>query len=261
MPKWPIIAVTLAVLVHAGLACAQQAPQPQQPSAILSESALTRISAHVYAIVGFPNVGIIVGDRATLVVDTGLGPANGALVARVAMRLAKGPKLYLTTTHYHPEHAAGEAGFPAGTILIRPRVQQQELEQDGPASVALFSRNPAWTPLLQGITFRKPDIEFEQFYRLDLGALHVRLMWLGPAHTKGDEEIFVEEDRTLLPGDIAMKDQLPRNYAEGSSPAVWIGILDQLAALQPLHVVPDHGGFGDATLISDQRARIAALAR
>jgi hypothetical protein len=37
-----------------------------------------KVSDHVWAIIGFPNVGIIVGDNATLVVDTGLGRRNGA---------------------------------------------------------------------------------------------------------------------------------------------------------------------------------------
>src|ERR1700722_9458458 len=78
----------------------------------------TKISDHVWAIMGFPNIGIIVGTKATLVVDTGLGPRNGATIARVAAKLsAPNAKLYLTTTHFHPEHAAGDNGFPASTIL------------------------------------------------------------------------------------------------------------------------------------------------
>jgi glyoxylase-like metal-dependent hydrolase (beta-lactamase superfamily II) len=228
-------------------------------SPVLSEKALTRVSDHVWAIMGFPNVGIIVGDRATLVVDTGLGPRNGALVARVARGLSTGSTLYLTTTHFHPEHAAGEGGFPKGTILIRPRIQEEELEAHAEESLARFRTNPDYAPLLEGATFRKPDIVFDKDYTLDLGNVHVQLMWLGPAHTKGDEEIFVIEDRTLLPGDVAMKNRPPRNFAEGSSPEVWIGILDRLAALKPLHLVPDHGELGDASIIADDRTYLQSL--
>ena len=43
----------------------------------------TRISDHVWAIMGFPNIAIVVGAHSTLVVDTGLGPKNGSTVARV----------------------------------------------------------------------------------------------------------------------------------------------------------------------------------
>jgi glyoxylase-like metal-dependent hydrolase (beta-lactamase superfamily II) len=65
-------------------------------------------------------------------VDTGLGPKNGATVARVVAKLApNNKKLFLTTTHFHPEHAGGEPGFAPGTILIRDTVQQQEMDKHG----------------------------------------------------------------------------------------------------------------------------------
>ena len=55
----------------------------QTRSATLPEQT-TQVSEHVHAIVAFPNIAIVVGSKATLVVDTGLGPANGAIAARVA---------------------------------------------------------------------------------------------------------------------------------------------------------------------------------
>ena len=63
--------VIAALLGSSVLCCAQE-------SMLLPENSITRVSEHVYAIVGFPNIGIVVGDRATLVVDTGLGARNGA---------------------------------------------------------------------------------------------------------------------------------------------------------------------------------------
>ena len=85
-----------------------------QNQPVLGEDTV-KVSEHVWAIMGWPNIAIIAGNRATLVVDTGLGPRNGATIARVAAKLAPGnQKLYLTTTHFHPEHAAGDAGFPGG---------------------------------------------------------------------------------------------------------------------------------------------------
>ena len=74
-----------ALLVMAALAATNAFAQMSQP--IVGENPI-RISDHVWAIMGFPNIAIVVGSRATLVVDTGLGPKNGATVARVAARLA-----------------------------------------------------------------------------------------------------------------------------------------------------------------------------
>src|ERR1700691_811581 len=115
-----------ALLILAGLTCRDASAQMSQP--ILGGDPI-KISDHVWAIMGFPNVAIVIGERATLIVDTGLGPRNGATVARAAAKLSGNQKLFLTTTHLHPEHAGGEPGFPPNTILIRNAVQQQEMEQ------------------------------------------------------------------------------------------------------------------------------------
>src|SRR6202046_3490810 len=124
----------------------------QMPQPLVTENTV-KISDHVWAIMGFPNIAIVVGDRATLVVDTGLGPRNGATAARVAAKLApSNQKLFLTTTHFHPEHAAGEAGLPKGTILIRNSLQQQEMEKHGQEIMDRFSQNSAQNKdLLAGV--------------------------------------------------------------------------------------------------------------
>ena len=129
----------------------------QMPQPLVTENTV-KISDHVWAIMGFPNIAIVVGDRATLVVDTGLGPRNGATAARVAAKLSKGSKLFLTTTHFHPEHAAGEPGFPPGTILVRNAVQQQEMEQHGREMIEMFSSRSAQNKeLLTDVQLRSPD--------------------------------------------------------------------------------------------------------
>src|SRR5436190_230021 len=55
----------------------------QFPSPTLTE-VTTKVSDHIFMTAGFPNVVYVVGNDATLVVDTGLGNNNGALVARTA---------------------------------------------------------------------------------------------------------------------------------------------------------------------------------
>ncbi len=159
------ILLTLAALLTTS-ACAQMS----QP--MVSENT-TKISDHVWAIMGFPNIAIVVGSRATLVVDTGMGPKNGATAARVAAKLApNNSKLFLTTTHFHPEHAAGEPGFPPGTILIRNAVQQQEMEQHGQEMIDMFSSRSAQNKeLLAGVVLRPPDVTFDQEATVDLGGV------------------------------------------------------------------------------------------
>lgn len=227
----------------------------QFPPPTLSENT-ARVSEHVQAILGFPNIAIVTGDQGTLVVDTGLGPSNGAIAARVAQKLAKGRKLFLTTTHFHPEHAAGEAGFPPQTILLRNAVQQQELIEHGAELLTLFNRlSPDYAALLKGVgPLRTPDVVFQNEATVDLGGVSARLMWLGAGHTKGDELILVEPDGTLISGDIVQNQVVPGVAGEGGSFTSWLTVLDRLEALKPQHVLPDHSRPGDGSLIAQQRA-------
>ncbi len=244
--RTPVLAAMIALAAAASAVARAQGP----PSLMLPENQATHVSDHVYAIVGFPNVAIVVGTRATLVVDTGLGPRNGAIVAREAQKLAKGPVLYLTTTHYHAEHAAGDNGFPANTILVRVLAQQKELEERGAAFVQMFSsRNAQMKELLADTKFRTPDITFEKELTLDLGGVSARLFWLGQAHTKGDEMVDVKTDSTLISGDIVQNKMVPNLPDDNSSMKGWVEILSQLRPMKFKYIVPDHGALGDGSLI------------
>jgi glyoxylase-like metal-dependent hydrolase (beta-lactamase superfamily II) len=231
-----------------------------QESMLLPENSVTRVSDHVYAIIGFPNIGIVVGERATLVVDTGIGARNGAIVVKQAEKLAKKPNLYLTTTHFHPEHAMGEQAFPPRTVIIRPAAQQAELEKHGAELMDLFRGfSPQAKELLADVKMRTPDIVFDKEITLDLGGVSARLFWLGPAHTQGDELIMVEPDSLLLSGDIVQDKIVPNMPNADASVKNWLAILDQLEPLKPRFVVPDHGALGDGSLIAKERAFVLEL--
>src|SRR6266568_7012408 len=246
------------LLTLAALAATSALAQMSQP--MVSENP-TRISDHVWAIMGFPNIAIVVGSHATLVVDSGLGPKNGATAARVAAKLAPNkPKLFLTTTHFHPEHAAGEPGFPPGTILIRNAVQQQEMEKHGQEMIDMFSqRSPQNKDLLEGVVLRPPDVVFDQEATLDLGGVTARLLWFGGAHTKGDELTFVEPDKTLISGDVVQNKVVPNIFRDGGTPSSWIAVLDQVEKLGALHVLPDHSAIGDGSLVAKEKAFMTDL--
>lgn len=233
----------------------------QIPQSLVSEDNLKRVSDHVSVIEGFPNVAIVVGSRATLVVDTGLGERNGATVVRVEQKLAKGPILYLTTTHYHSEHTTGEQAFPASTILIRNSVQQEEMSKGVATHMDAFRKISALNmDLLQNVKFRAPDVVFDREAKIDLGGATARLFWLGPAHTRGDELIFVEEDGVLIPGDIVQKNIFPILPNEDSSLKGWLSNLDQLEAMRPRIIVSDHGpAILDASQIGAERSYLLAL--
>lgn len=240
---------------------AQQAPADP----LIKESAIARVSDHVHVIsdlnVGLvPNVGIIVGTKATLVVDTGLGPRNGHTVLRATNSVSRNAELYVVSTHFHPEHALGEAAFPASAKIIRARAQQKDIDEFGLALAKTFaSRSPLVAELLEDAEFRKADIFFESDYTLDLGGVRVRMLSLGPTHTRGDTIIWVEGDRILFAGDVVMNRTFVAFASPYSSVKAWLADFDQLEPLRPVKVVPSHGPVGDASLIDAQRTMMMAI--
>jgi len=252
---------------------AQQAPQGQQgggfsfanlPPPMVKENHTRKIGQHSYVIdddsvVLVPNVGIVVGSKATLVVDTGMGPKNGAIVVKEVAKVSKNSQLYLVTTHFHAEHVAGISAFPAGTKYVISRVQQQDLDELGADLTKRFAGgSPIMADLLKDAPVRRADVLFDHEYKIDLGGVNVRLLALGPTHTRGDTMVFVEQDKVLYAGDVVMP-RVPVAFSQTSSAKAWEEVLAQLTPLGATVIVPAHGPTGTGTMLAEQRAAFAGL--
>ena len=240
-----------AAMAVAGAAPALVAQGPLGP--IVKVDGLRQISDHVHiipdrSVPGVPNVGFVIGDRAALVIDTGLGPPNGAAVHEVAKKLAGTKPLYLVAPHVHPEHDLGAQAFPPTTSFIRSTNQVKDIAESGLRLAKIFaSRSAVHAELLKDADFRNADITFEHGFDLDLGGVQAKLVAMGPNHTVGDTIIWIEGDRVLFPGDVAMRPQ-PVFASPHSSHRQWLASLDRLEALKPAIVVPSHGPTGDGTV-------------
>lgn len=239
-----------------------------QPAAaarpLIKRDAQTKVSEHVFVIldddVSFvPNVGIVVGDRATLIVDTGLGERNGKIVLDVVREASDNQEIYLTATHYHPEHDLGAAAFPPSAKMLRWRDQQLEADEIGAETIERFSAfSPAIAELLEGAEARTADIVFEDSITVDLGGVKVRIWGVGPTHTLGDTVFYVEGDGVLFTGDVVMS-MFPAVSAHAGSIAKWIANMNEFEALNPTTVVPSHGRLGDAGFIRRYREYLTAV--
>jgi glyoxylase-like metal-dependent hydrolase (beta-lactamase superfamily II) len=205
-----------------------------------------------------PNVGIVVGEHAALVIDTGMGPRNGAYVLEQARRLAGDRHLYLTVTHFHPEHGFGAQAFKGAATIVYNASQRAELHRKGEAYVEMFrGLSAAAAAELEGVELVDPDLVYEGEAELDLGGRKAVLRAVGPAHT-GSDQVVVIDDRVLFGGDLIETRIFPiAPYFPPHDVDVdcggWIGVLDDLIARAPEIVVPGHGEVGGASLIRDVR--------
>jgi glyoxylase-like metal-dependent hydrolase (beta-lactamase superfamily II) len=262
MQRAMMLALLWLGLITPPAALAQQADQiTEQPEDVVLHEGMTRqVSPHVFVIYGNPNIAIVVGSKATLVVETGMGRRNGAFVTKQVANLTRSTRLFLTTTHPHPEHSSGQDGFPPDTIVIRSKVQQQEMDEMGAGMIELFrSFNETNRELLADARAGKSDILFDDDLSVDLGGVTVRLVYYGPAHSNSDTLAFVEPDRLLVSGDVVQNKTCILLYGSRSTLKSWIAVVDKVAALKPALVLPDHSLPGGGELVAEQRGFLADL--
>ena len=259
----PAAIATVTCAVVAALAAPLHGQRGPIPAPMVREGVTEKISDHVFVIpdasmVLVPNVAIVVGSRATLVIDTGLGARNGEVVVGEVAKVSKNGELYLATTHIHPEHDLGAQAFPASTKMVRSNDQVKEIAADALQTAKRFAGfSPAVGELLQGAEFRKADVVFDKEQVIDLGGVRVRLIALGFNHTAGDTAFFVEPDAILVSGDVAMS-ALPAVGAE-SRISTWLASMDRFETLQPKRIVPSHGPMGDLAFVTNYRAYLTAV--
>jgi glyoxylase-like metal-dependent hydrolase (beta-lactamase superfamily II) len=244
------IAAFAALLMQTQPLAAQAPPDP-----IVKAEGLRQVSLHVYIIPDnsvplVPNVGFVIGERGILVIDTGLGPRNGSAVLEVAKNLGGSRALFLVTTHFHPEHDLGAQVFPESTTLIRSNDQVKDISEFGLQLAQVFARRSAINAeLLKDADFRKANVTFDKDYTVDLGGVNVELIAMGANHTRGDTAIWIERDRVLFSGDVAMRPQ-PAFASPYSNVRHWLSSLDRLEALKPAIIVPSHGPVGDGSMFA-----------
>jgi glyoxylase-like metal-dependent hydrolase (beta-lactamase superfamily II) len=257
-----VISLSWFVALIAAALAAQAQPPPGD--GLIKPEARKKVSEHVQVILDqdhafVPNVGIVIGSKATLIVDTGLGDKNGKIVLDEARKLSRNTQFYLTATHFHPEHDLGANAFPADAKMLRWKGQQAEADADGVGMIERFKGFSAATKtLLEGASFRAPDVLFDDEITVDLGGVHVRMFGVGPNHTRGDTAFFVVEDKVLFTGDTVMP-VLPAVSAQSASIKKWQENLVTYESLQPVAIVPAHGKLIDVSIVRRYKAYFAAV--
>lgn len=245
------------------------APAEEAPAPVVTGRP-TEIADGVYVIPdgGIPlvaNIGIVVGSRATLVVDTGMGPANGSTVRRHADELSGDRPLFLTITHFHPEHGYGAQAFEHGATIVYNDGQLAELHQKGSQYVEMFRTfGDSVAGQLEDVRLVEPHLTYDGAADLLLGGHTAQLRTWGLAHTRADQIVFLAEQRILFTGDLvenrcfAIFPWFPPEDTDVDGDR-WIAVLQQLERLEPAIVVPGHGDVSDVSVIVTAREYLQQL--
>ncbi len=243
------------------------------PAPIVDPSAIKEIAAGVFVISDrrvplVPNIGIVLGSDAALVVDTGMGPANGKKVLDAAKRVAGQRALVLTLTHFHPEHGFGAQVFKGVAKIHYNRSQRDELRAKGEGYLGMFKTfGPSVAAALEGTELVQPDEVYDgASATIDLGGRKIELRTWGLAHTAGDQVVWLPQERILFTGDLAEErifpifPWFPPDDANIDG-ARWAQILSELASWKPAIVVPGHGDVGGAEILIAVRDYMVDLSK
>ena len=206
---------------------------------------------------GWSNAGLIVGGDQSLLVDTlfDLRLTQDMLdTMRAAVPAAASIKT-LVNTHANGDHYFGNE-LVHGAEIVASQACADEMGELPPERLAEMMRAaPSMGELgaylseilgpfeFEGITATLPTRTFEGRLDLHLGDKEVRLIQVGPAHTRGDVLVYVPDERTIFTGDILFIDGTPLMW--NGPVANWIKACDLMLGLELETVVPGHGPITD----------------
>jgi quinoprotein relay system zinc metallohydrolase 2 len=185
------------------------------------------------------NIGFIVGDKCTAVIDSGGSPQQGIALRNSIKQTTDKPVCYVINTHVHPDHIYGNSAFKGpgvqfvGHHLLARAMASRGQHYLGRATELLDLH-------LTAENIIPPDIQVKSTLTLNLGNRELVLTAHGTAHTDNDLSIYDKSSDTLWLADLLFLEHIP--VIDGSLK----GWLAELAKLEKNHytlVIPGHGGL------------------
>ncbi|MDP4977746.1 MAG: MBL fold metallo-hydrolase [Ilumatobacteraceae bacterium] len=202
---------------------------------------------------GWSNAGLVVGDGASLLVDTLFDlKLTQQMLDSLAPFTRSAPIRSLVNTHANGDHCYGNE-LVAGAEIIASTAAAHEMTEVPPAMLAALNAAPGEIGQLfrsffgafefADITMTLPTRTFDVRLDVEVGGRVIELIEVGPAHTRGDVIAYVPDARTMYTGDVLFI---------GGTPIVWAGPLsnwilacDLMLGMDIDTVVPGHGPVTD----------------
>jgi len=207
-------------------------------------------------------IGVVLGGKDVLVVDTRSTPAQAREIASELRELTRDPVSIIVDTHWHFDHSFGNSVFRPAVAWGHARAAER-LRADGQATIEeVAAEIPEIAADIRETVIDPPENTFEDRATVAVGDRLVELSYHGRAHTDGDIVLVVPDANVMFAGDL-LEEGAPPSFGD-SFPLEWPATLALLLPLATGVVVPGHGAIGDRSFVEGQLAafrRLALLAR
>jgi cyclase len=215
---------------------------------------------------GLSNAGLVVDGESTLLIDTLF---DLTLTERMLadMRRAAPAAAHIDTlvnTHANGDHCYGNQLVGDALIVASEHTAVEMAELPPAAMAALVAQAPNMGELgafflhcfgafdFNGIEPVLPKRTFSGELTLRVGSREVRLIEVGPAHTRGDTLALLPADRVLFSGDILFNEAHPIAWAGPVSN--WIAACERILAMDVDVIVPGHGPVAEKASVAELKA-------
>ncbi len=207
---------------------------------------------------GWSNAGLLTDGGESLLVDTLF---DERLTAAMLTQMKKSTGIgaaeitTLVNTHANGDHTYGNR-LVAHARIIASEAGAEEMADVPPSVLAgLMRKAPelgrlgrylthCFAPFdFEGLTLTLPTLTFRGELELSVGSKTVRLIEVGPAHTRGDVLVHVPAERVVYTGDILFIGGTPIIWA--GPVGNWIRACDHIMQMDVDVVVPGHGPITD----------------
>lgn len=241
--------MVLATLVFGGGALAWLAPASraaEQNGGQGLRHRMTKLTDTIYRAdaPGTPGINstswVFINDADVLVTDSEGSPASARSLLEGIKTVTTKPVKYLVDTHFHLDHAYGNAALPSDVQIIGhdytrkallgreardgttikffttpmperiESLKKQAAAEPDPAKKATLEAQVAATEATLAVysgdfPLQPPNVTVSRSMSLWSGNKEFRILWLGRAHTAGDLVVYVPSERAAATGDIVFK--------------------------------------------------------
>jgi cyclase len=215
---------------------------------------------------GWSNAGLVVDGESTLLVDTLYDlPLTRQMLHTMRRAVPAAARIdTLVNTHANGDHCYGNQLVDGARIVASERTAAEMSELPPAAMAALLEQAPAMGETgafflecfgafdFNGIELVLPEETFTGELTLRVGDRELRLIEVGPAHTRGDTLVLAPAERVLFSGDILFSEAHPIAWAGPVSN--WISACDRILAMDVAVIVPGHGPLAGLDAVRELRA-------
>lgn len=184
------------------------------------------------------NIGVSAGPDGVFVIDDQYPNSAAANLAKIQEIAGAGPR-YLVNTHWHGDHAGGNATFAsAGAMIFAHENVRKRLSGEVP-SIGLDGKPAAISPEVAW-----PVLTFTQGVDFHVNDETIRVKHVSASHTDGDAMVWFVEPNVLHMGDVFFNGIFPViDLGSGGSVRGYLAVMKETYAQvnDATRIIPGHG--------------------